>query len=178
MQFAICHILPDCKPKSTVIEAVGTECDNPVDSTGYTQFGNPVLPHVPETDSPVFLDGTNKTGHAFLVEIVVEYDAVIEIWSLPYSIIEYEGINQRAPDTSIFIQFLNPVSIVTPVAGNLYVELPGNNPSVLLESSPSIILPVFIQSGPVPLTIDFLVSDSIRACASDNIDEPYVSSYL
>lgn len=178
MQFPVCQVLSDGKPQGAVIETVWLERDNPVVIQRYPRLWNSVMPLVSEADGPVLLDGSHKVRHALLMEVVVEDDATAELRRLPECIVEHERINQRALDASVSIEFLDSVGVVTPIAGDLYVELIGNNPAVLLKRAPGIILPVFIKSGAVPLAIDFLVSDSFWTCASDSINEPYISSEL
>ena len=69
---------------------------------------------------------------------------------------------------------LNVVLVVPTVACNLNVEFVPDIIDVLEERPLGPVLAIIVQSGTVPLPVDFFVSDSVRT--PDGVDKPDISS--
>ena len=92
-------------------------------------------------------------------------------------VIQHQGIHQGATDASVIrLLFFNVILVVPAVTGDLNVEFVPDIIDILEERSLGPVFAIFVQSGTVPLTVDFFVSDSVRT--PDGVDKPYVSSYL
>ena len=128
-----------------------------------------------ESNDGILLDSVSNDTQVLMREALAQYDTAFHGRHFHDGVVQHQGVNQGTADASVFREFfLNVVLVIPAVTGNLNIEFVPDIIDILEECSLGPVFAIFVQSGTVPFSVDFFVSDSVRT--PDGVDKPDISS--